>query len=107
MFTPDMLEKKGRLQQIGLREPINLFGIHRPGVPWITQNTQGAMIPVEVLPPNVTCAGPIILSGPPADQEDPETATWLKRAPTVLINLGSNLAVGHEEYESARVANAW
>ncbi|KAF5983070.1 2-hydroxyacylsphingosine 1-beta-galactosyltransferase [Fusarium bulbicola] len=91
-FTPDMSEKKARLQQIGLGEPMNLFGIYRPGIPWITQNTQGAMTPVEVLPPNVTCAGPIIMSGPAADQQDPETATWLRKAPTVLINLRSNLA---------------
>lgn len=99
MFTPDASAKKARLRLIGLEEPINLFRIHRPGVPWITQNTQNAMIPIEVLPPNVTCAGPIILSGPPADQQDPETATWLKKAPTVLINLGSNLAVGPERYK--------
>lgn len=101
MFTPDASAKKARLRQIGLEEPINLFRIHRPGVPWITQNTQGARIPVEVLPPNVTCAGPIILSGPPADQQDPETATWLKKAPTVLINIGSNLSVGPERYKKS------
>ncbi|KAF5719546.1 2-hydroxyacylsphingosine 1-beta-galactosyltransferase [Fusarium mundagurra] len=106
MFTPDASEKKARLQQIGLREPMNLFGIHRPDVPWITQNTQGAMIPVEVLPPNVTCAGPIILSGPPADQQDPETATWLKKAPTVLINLGSNLAYDERRAEVMAIAIA-
>jgi hypothetical protein len=99
MFTPDASETKARLQEIGLGEPMNLFGIHRPGVPWITQNTPGAMIPVEVLPPNVTCAGPIILSGAQADQQDPETSAWLKKAPTVLINLGSNLAVGLEKIQ--------
>ncbi|WJG37122.1 uncharacterized protein FOBCDRAFT_147839 [Fusarium oxysporum Fo47] len=103
MFTPDASKKKARLQEIGLGEPMNLFGMNRLGVPWITQNTQGAMIPVEVIPPNVTCAGPIILSGPPAHQQDPETATWLKNAPTVLINLGSNLAVADVwQYDESR-----
>ncbi|KAF5252903.1 hypothetical protein FANTH_2227 [Fusarium anthophilum] len=105
-FTPDMSENKARLQQIGLGEPMNLFGIHRPGVPWITQNTEGAMTPVEVLPPNVTCAGPILLSGPAAEQQDPETATWLKKAPTVLINLGSNLAYDESRAEVMAVAIA-
>ncbi|KAG5743422.1 hypothetical protein H9Q70_013864 [Fusarium xylarioides] len=62
------------------------------------------MVPVDVLPPNVTCAGPIILSGPPADQQDPETATWLKRAPTVLINLGSNLAYDESRAEVMAIA---
>ncbi|KAF5556416.1 2-hydroxyacylsphingosine 1-beta-galactosyltransferase [Fusarium napiforme] len=106
MFTPDMSEKKARLQHIGLGEPMNLFGIHRPGVPWITQNTQGAMIPVELLPPNVTCAGPIIMSGPPADQQDPEIAAWLKKAPTLLINLGSNLAYDESRAEVMAIAIA-
>ncbi|SCV52105.1 uncharacterized protein FFB14_12417 [Fusarium fujikuroi] len=106
MFTPDSSAKKAQLQEIGLVEPMNLFGIHRPGVPWITQNTQGAMIPVEVLPPNVTCVGPIILSGPPIDQQDPETATWLKKSPTVLINLGSNLTYDESRAEFMAIAIA-
>ncbi|KAK7415566.1 hypothetical protein QQX98_005812 [Neonectria punicea] len=92
MMTPDLSAKKALLRERGLKEPINLFGIHRPDAPWITQTTVGAMIPVDFLPPNVTCAGPILLSGAPASQQDPELAAWLKRAPTVLINLGSNLA---------------
>ncbi|VZH97988.1 unnamed protein product [Fusarium fujikuroi] len=106
MFTPDSSAKKAQLQEIGLVEPMNLFGIHRPGVPWITQNTQGAMIPVEVLPPNVTCVGPIILSGLPIDQQDPETATWLKKSPTVLINLGSNLTYDESRAEFMAIAIA-
>ncbi|KAI5461931.1 hypothetical protein BGZ63DRAFT_442770 [Mariannaea sp. PMI_226] len=93
MLTPDLSAKKALLREKGLREPINLFGIHRPDVPWITQTTEGAMIPVEFLPSNITCAGPILLSGAPASQQDPEVASWLKRGPTILINLGSNLAV--------------
>uniref|UniRef100_A0A0D2YAK1 Glycosyltransferase sdnJ n=1 Tax=Fusarium oxysporum (strain Fo5176) TaxID=660025 RepID=A0A0D2YAK1_FUSOF len=106
MFTPDASKKKARLQEIGLGEPMNLFGMNRLGVPWITQNTQGAMISVEVIPPNVTCAGPIILSGPPAHQQDPQTATWLKKAPTVLINLGSNLAYDQSRAEVMAIAIA-
>jgi hypothetical protein len=93
MFTPDASTKKAQLRKFGLQEPLNLFGMHRPEVPWITQNTEGAMIPVDFVPPNVACAGPILLSGAPATEQDPETAAWLKRSPTVLINLGSNLAV--------------
>ncbi|KAH6954423.1 hypothetical protein DER45DRAFT_312053 [Fusarium avenaceum] len=92
MFTPDASTKKARLREFGLQEPLNLFGMHRPDVPWITQNTEGAMIPVDYVPPNVTCVGPILLSGASAAEQDPETAAWMKRSPTVLINLGSNLA---------------
>ncbi|CVK86063.1 uncharacterized protein FMAN_06526 [Fusarium mangiferae] len=75
-------------------------------VPLLKLPENGAMIPVEVLPPNVTCAGPIILSGPPADQQDPETATWLKKAPTLLINLGSNLAYDESRAELMAIAIA-
>ncbi|KAF5649121.1 2-hydroxyacylsphingosine 1-beta-galactosyltransferase [Fusarium tjaetaba] len=64
------------------------------------------MIPVEVLPPNVACAGPIIRSGPPADLQDPGTATWLKKAPTVLFNLSSNLAYDKSPAEVMAIAIA-
>ncbi|KAM0354953.1 hypothetical protein ACHAPU_000794 [Fusarium lateritium] len=104
MFTPDASEKKHRLKEMGLEEPMNLFGIHRADVPWITQNTEGAMSSVDYVPPNVTCAGPILLSGAPASEQDPETATWLKRSPTILINLGSNLA--YDEIRATAMSKA-
>ncbi|KAF4966991.1 hypothetical protein FSARC_5399 [Fusarium sarcochroum] len=97
MFTPDLSAKKAFLKEQGLDQPINLFGIHRPDAPWITQNTEGAMVSVEFVPPNVTCAGPILLSGAPAAQQDPELAAWLKRSPTVLISLGTAL-----QYDQSR-----
>lgn len=93
MMTPDLSAKKAVLREKGLKDPINLFGIHRTDAPWITQVTENAMIPVDSLPSNVTCAGPIILSGATAFQQDPELAVWMKGAPTLLINLGSQLPV--------------
>ncbi|KAF5667262.1 2-hydroxyacylsphingosine 1-beta-galactosyltransferase [Fusarium heterosporum] len=104
MFTPDTSGKKARLREMGLEEPLNLFGIHRTDVPWITQNTEGAMISVDYVPPNITCAGPILLSGAPASEQDPETANWLKRSPTILINLGSNLA--YDEIRATAMSTA-
>ena len=92
-MTPDISAKKAALRAKGLKDPINLFGIHHPNAPWITQSTEGAMIPLDFVPPNVTYAGPILLSGAPVSQQDPKLAAWLKRAPIVLINLGSQLAV--------------
>jgi hypothetical protein len=93
MMTPDLSAKKAALRAKGLYDPVNLFGIHRLDAPWITQMTEGAMIPLDFVPSNLTCAGPIILSGAPASHQDHVMAAWLKKAPTVLINLGSNLAV--------------
>jgi hypothetical protein len=93
MRTPALSAKKAALREKGLKDPINFFGIHRPDVPWITQTTEGATIPVDVVPPNVTSAGPIFLSGASASHQDPELADWIKKAPTVLFNLGSHFAV--------------
>lgn len=91
--TPALAAKKAALAEKGLKDPINFFGIHRSDAPWITQTTEGASIPMDFVPPNVTCVGPMVLSGASASEQDPELASWLKRAPTVLINLGSNVAV--------------
>jgi hypothetical protein len=97
MMTPALSIKQATLSEKGLKEPMNFFGIHRPDTPWITQTTEGATIPLDYLPPNVTCAGPIVLSGATAAQQDPELTAWLKKARTVLINLGSNVAVGVQD----------
>jgi hypothetical protein len=94
MMTPALFAKQAALVEKGLKEPMNFFGIHRSDAPWITQTTEGATIPLDYLPPNVTCAGPIVLSGATAAQQDPELTAWLKKAKSVLVNLGSNVAVG-------------
>ncbi|KAK7951071.1 2-hydroxyacylsphingosine 1-beta-galactosyltransferase [Apiospora aurea] len=62
--------------------------LHRPDVPWLTQTTPGATLPVDIVPPNVTCTGPMTLSLGSAAEQDEELASWLARAPTILINLG-------------------
>ncbi|CAG9957069.1 unnamed protein product [Clonostachys rosea f. rosea IK726] len=92
MLTPNLSAKKAELRTRGLKDPINFLKMHRPDVPWITMNTEGASIPVDVVPTNVTCAGPILLSVAPASEQDPELAEWVGRGPTVLINLGSGFA---------------
>ncbi|XMA17233.1 hypothetical protein WAI453_010024 [Rhynchosporium graminicola] len=43
------------------------------------------------VPPNVTSCGPILLPVEPVFSQDPELLIWLKRSPTVLINLGSHI----------------
>ncbi len=43
------------------------------------------------VPKNITTAGPILLPARPVSEVDPGLATWLKRKPTILINLGSGL----------------
>uniref|UniRef100_A0A8H7N409 UDP-glycosyltransferases domain-containing protein n=1 Tax=Bionectria ochroleuca TaxID=29856 RepID=A0A8H7N409_BIOOC len=99
MMTPDLSAKKTELKKHGLRDPINFLALHRPDVPWITMTTKGASIPVDYVPPNVFCAGPMYLSVATAAEQDAELADWLKNAPTVLLNLGSTV-----QYTSERAA---
>ncbi|KAK8091401.1 uncharacterized protein PG998_015216 [Apiospora kogelbergensis] len=63
---PAIRAKQRFLREHGIRDPINFYRLHRPHVPWLTQTTEGASIPVDVVPPNVTCTGPIVLSAAPA-----------------------------------------
>ncbi|KAK8079384.1 hypothetical protein PG997_007202 [Apiospora hydei] len=91
----------------GIREPINFYKLHRPNVPWLTQTTEGASIPVDVVPPNVTCTGPIILSAAPAAEQDAELTSWLTRGgqgKTIFINLGSSISEYKSEQASTMVA---
>ena len=92
--TPALAAKKAVLKEHGVKDPINMFAIHRHDVPWISMSTEDAMVPVQYVPANVTCAGPILLSSAPAAQQDAKLADWVKKAPTVLVNLGSGMTVG-------------
>jgi len=46
--------------------------------------------PFAVIPENVVGCGPILLPSRPISQTAPELGLWLKRNPTVVINLGSH-----------------
>jgi hypothetical protein len=91
--APFLRAKVAAFKERGIRNPIDVVGMHRDDVPWITMTTEGAAIPVDFVPANVTCAGPIVLDAAPAEDQDPEMAQWLKQAPTVMINLGSLVKV--------------
>ncbi|CAH0025263.1 unnamed protein product [Clonostachys rhizophaga] len=86
---PVPYKKDAVLRERGVKDPINFFNLHRPDIPWITMTTNGVSIPLDVVPANVTCAGPILLSVAPAQEQDPELTQWVQRSPTVLIALGS------------------
>ncbi|KAI1735808.1 hypothetical protein F4680DRAFT_434519 [Xylaria scruposa] len=97
MWMPEIKAKQAFLKSKGLSDPINFLRLHRPDVPWLSQTMPGASIPLDVVPQNVTCTGPMTLSlGSVADQ-DAELADWLKGSPTILVNLGSAF-----EYSEAR-----
>lgn len=94
LTRPDFKDTNKQLQAYGIPKAAAL---PRPDIPWISQNMLEASIPLEVVPPNVTSAGPIVLDTEPAAQQDPELAAWLARAPTVLVNLGSLFTYSEEQ----------
>ncbi|KAI8630105.1 hypothetical protein F5Y19DRAFT_484015 [Xylariaceae sp. FL1651] len=93
---PEIHEKKAYLKSKGFKDPINFLALHRPDVPWLSQTMPEASIPVEVIPQNVTCTGPITLSLSTASEQDEELASWLTKAPTILVNLGSGFEFSEE-----------
>lgn len=99
-MAPSLSAKKAALREKGLQDPINFMRIHRPDVPWITMDTEGASIPVDVIPANVTRAGPILMDVAPAIEQDPKLVAWLEKAPTILFNLGSHFVVRAPEASS-------
>ncbi|KAI3321746.1 glycosyltransferase family 1 protein [Xylariaceae sp. AK1471] len=85
---PHYIATQKYLQSKGLTDPVSWFNMHNADVPWFTQALPEASTPLDVIPPNVTYTGPIILSLSPAEEQSPVLTEWLARAPTVLINLG-------------------
>lgn len=77
------------LRDNGVKNPLDFLNVRRVDAPWITQAMREASLPLEYLPPNVSAVGPIVLSLASVGEQDAELDSWLKGAPTVLINLGS------------------
>lgn len=94
---PDLAAKRTYLESNGVPDPINFYGLHQPDVPWVSQTTDALTIPMDFIPENVTCAGPITLSAASAAEQDPELTSWAAQKPTVLINLGSALTYSREQ----------
>lgn len=63
-----------------------------------------AELPLEYIPDNIYVAGPLVLDVAPAETQSAELAAWVKKAPTMLINLGS--AVRYEEPMAQVMADA-
>lgn len=89
LTTRSFKGKQKYLKAKGLHNPIDFFSIYEPDVVWITQSLPETDFPVPVIPDNVKPCGPISLSTASAAERDPELASWLERAPTILINLGT------------------
>ncbi|KAM0246292.1 hypothetical protein ACHAQJ_010264 [Trichoderma viride] len=87
--------KRSWLQEQGLKDAITLPESRNPNVPWIAMSFPEAELPLEYIPDNIRVAGPLVLDAAPAEVQSAELANWVKKAPTMLINLGS--AVTYDE----------
>ncbi|KAI0205286.1 hypothetical protein F4808DRAFT_448318 [Astrocystis sublimbata] len=85
----DIQKKQAFLRSKGLSDPINFYNLHRPEVPWFTQNLPEAARPLYKIPQNVTCLGPMSVSLGSASEQDPAMVEWRSRGPTILVNFGS------------------
>jgi hypothetical protein len=104
-FNPIIAEKKAYLKEQNLPNPADLFTVYRPNdLTWISAGSLDLDFPMPYLPENVVPCGPIALSTAPASQQDPELASWISQAPTVLINLGSH--VDYDEASAVAMAGA-
>ncbi|KAL7629626.1 hypothetical protein AAE478_001148 [Parahypoxylon ruwenzoriense] len=104
LIVPHYSATEKFLKTKGLTDRGPWFSLHRPNVPWFTQTLLGASTPVDIIPPNVTRAGPMILSLSTVEEQSPDLARWLARAPTILINLGSLFP--YEEGHATAMAKA-
>lgn len=92
VYTPNLDKKRAYLTERGVKDPINFMEVHRDDVPWLSMSFPEAGLPLDYIPPNVTSCGPIVLDVAPAEEQNPELTAWLKRAPTMLVNLGSSVS---------------
>ncbi|TID17015.1 hypothetical protein E6O75_ATG09781 [Venturia nashicola] len=100
-----MASMKNYLKAHGIMKPVDLFSVYRPNnLTWISQGSLEADFPLTIIPDNVKAVGPINLAAASAAEQDPELATWIKKAPTVMINLGSHL--DYDERDAKEMAGA-
>lgn len=102
--TPRLAEKKAFLKANGIAKPLDVFSIYQKDYLWLTQSLPEADFPMPVIPSNVITCGPIFRSAARAEDQDPDLAAWISRAPTVLINLGS--AVDYDENGATQLVRA-
>ncbi|PWI76241.1 glycosyltransferase family 1 [Purpureocillium lilacinum] len=104
VFSPALAAKRRFLSDKGVRDPMPLVDVKFPEAPWISMAFPEAGLPLDFIPSHVMPVGPIVLDVATADKQDEELASWLKRAPTVLVNLGS--AVEYDERMAREMAGA-
>jgi hypothetical protein len=102
LMSPVIKAKRAWLQEQGIPRAINVFDMMRQDVPWIAMSYPEANFPLEYIPDNFRVVGPLVLDVAPAETQSAELAGWIKKAPTILVNLGS--AFRYEELRARVMA---
>ncbi|KAL7905571.1 hypothetical protein GGI35DRAFT_459905 [Trichoderma velutinum] len=104
LMSPAIKNKRSSLQAQGIPQAVNLFEMYRKDVPWIAMSYPEAGYPLEYIPDNFRIVGPLVLDVAPAETQNAELTAWIKKAPTILVNLGS--AFRYEEPRAVVMAEA-
>lgn len=83
--------------QRGLKGGLPIITVWRTDIQYLTPSIPEIDWPFP-RPPNLTYCGPIVLDAPHLHEVDPEWHTWIERAPTVLICLGSHFRWGNQAF---------
>jgi hypothetical protein len=103
IVSPVLSAKRAFLAERGIQDPIELSFVIKD-TPVLAGTMKEANIPMDVYPSYVTFCGPIALDTAPAEEQAPELVSWLKQAPTLLINLGTLFA--YSEQRARTMADA-
>lgn len=102
--SPQISTQTSFLQAHGIPNPVNPFSIYSPNITWISASHPSADFALSTIPSNVFPVGPIYLSTPRPEVQDPDLAEWLTRKPTIYINLGTNFQ--YDELSAREMAKA-
>lgn len=104
LMSSAIKNRRSWLQQQGIPRAVNLYEMYRQDVPWIAMSYPEAGFPLEYIPDNFHVVGPLVLDVAPAETQSADLAGWIKKAPTILVNLGS--AFRYEEQGAGVMAEA-
>ncbi len=87
--SPELKDLAQRRKDHGLKGEMPALDSYHKDCHYIIPSTPEIDLPYFV-PSNFTHCGPLSLPVVPVSETDQDLATWLDRAPTVLVNLGSH-----------------
>ncbi|TDZ39912.1 Glycosyltransferase sdnJ [Colletotrichum trifolii] len=74
------------------------------GIKVLVANSPDIDLPLSVLPDHIIPCGPIIRAAPPICVVDPGLTTWLKRGPTIYMNLGTHMGFSLDDAKEVAYA---